>query len=406
MALAFLNRCIWLATSGGSGSFVVASAVTGYQAPEDCLAPVVVDGATYRYFAQSSDLTQWEAGYGVYTTADDTLTRAVVLDSSNAGSIVTFSAAPSVFMGGTMANDIAFRGIEHVTTDNTTPKDINPDVLITYITTDGSGLEQAINLPVLPIDKICQQHLIILLNADQTDPADIVVITGSREGDTTTYLDPSQRTNPRALFQRNADTDDGQWQLMDGYLTSTDPNLKAFVIDTGGSSFFINSYSIVSAAVDSGNLEASAPWRMMASGVDLVVGWRDRSPNDLLTYEDVTVGSGAPSTGVFRSLITSDGSAGPQAVNISGGVTESDGSGQIKLLYFAVQTDPADVLTVTADEGIVGSEVITLTTVGSWALFMLTADGWLPWTFGGGTTTDATGNRTLQLADTGGLSWV
>jgi hypothetical protein len=105
MALAFLNNCIFRAASNGTGSFVHASAITGYQEPDDCTNPSVVDGATYRYDARSDDNSQWEVGYGVYTASSDTLTRATILASSNAGAAVSFSAAPSVAMGGALAQD-------------------------------------------------------------------------------------------------------------------------------------------------------------------------------------------------------------------------------------------------------------------------------------------------------------
>lgn len=120
MALAFLNRCIWRATSGGTGDFVVASAISGYKVPEDCANPAVVDGATYRYFAESDDKTQWEIGYGVYTTANDTLTRATVLDSST-GSKVNFSAAPKVHMGGPLAQEMHWDVLGDTTVSSPVP---------------------------------------------------------------------------------------------------------------------------------------------------------------------------------------------------------------------------------------------------------------------------------------------
>lgn len=100
MALSFVNRCIWRATSSGSGDFVVASAITGYVVPQSTQNPSVTSGDDYTYFAQSDDLTQWEVGVGAYDVGTDTLARTTILDSSTGGSIVTFSAAPSVYMGG------------------------------------------------------------------------------------------------------------------------------------------------------------------------------------------------------------------------------------------------------------------------------------------------------------------
>lgn len=104
MALAFLNRCIFRATSSGTGAFVPASAITGYKMPGDCNDPAVVTNATYRYFAQSDDLSQYEVGYGVWNGTN--LARTVILESSNSDAIVTFSAAPRVAMGGPLAQEI------------------------------------------------------------------------------------------------------------------------------------------------------------------------------------------------------------------------------------------------------------------------------------------------------------
>lgn len=110
MALGFLNRVGFRASSSGTGSFVVASALTGMQTPAQAAGPAVVNANTYRYFAESDDKTQWEYGYGVYTTGDVTLTRATVLDNSSGGTTaLSFSAAPKVFMGGPLAQDMGWR---------------------------------------------------------------------------------------------------------------------------------------------------------------------------------------------------------------------------------------------------------------------------------------------------------
>ena len=93
MATDFVDVCRFAATSGGTGNFVVSTAVTGYQTPA---AAGATDGTTYRYRAESDDLTQWEIGYGVYTSASSTLARTSILASTNAGSAVNFTLAPKV----------------------------------------------------------------------------------------------------------------------------------------------------------------------------------------------------------------------------------------------------------------------------------------------------------------------
>jgi hypothetical protein len=90
----FLDRCIFTAVSAGTVDFVVSTAVTGYQTPAQAAA---VDGATYGYSAQSSDLSQWEYGEGVYAASSHTLSRATVVGNSlGTTAKVNFSAAPSV----------------------------------------------------------------------------------------------------------------------------------------------------------------------------------------------------------------------------------------------------------------------------------------------------------------------
>jgi hypothetical protein len=90
----FLDVCRFTAVSTGTVDFVVSSAVTGYQTPASAGA---VSGAVYRYRAESADLSQWEVGYGAYTSGSTTLARTTVLfNSSGTTSKISFSAAPQV----------------------------------------------------------------------------------------------------------------------------------------------------------------------------------------------------------------------------------------------------------------------------------------------------------------------
>lgn len=58
-----LDRCYFNSTSSGLTAFNVGAAVTGYLTPTLANA---VNAVIYPYFAQSSDLTQWEVGLGTY----------------------------------------------------------------------------------------------------------------------------------------------------------------------------------------------------------------------------------------------------------------------------------------------------------------------------------------------------
>lgn len=100
---AFLNRCIWTATAGGLGDFTVGAAALNGYTPTQCADPAVVDGGTYHYVAYNG--TDHEEGDGVYSGG--VLTRATIRNSSSAGAKVTFSAAPTVIMGGPVATDMA-----------------------------------------------------------------------------------------------------------------------------------------------------------------------------------------------------------------------------------------------------------------------------------------------------------
>lgn len=100
----FVNACVFTANSGGTGTFTVSSAVTGWLTPAQAGA---VGGASYRYRAYSSDLSQWEVGTGTYTSSGATLTRAP-LYSSNANALVSFTAPPSVALTVFAADLITF----------------------------------------------------------------------------------------------------------------------------------------------------------------------------------------------------------------------------------------------------------------------------------------------------------
>jgi len=93
--MSFIDRCIFTPTAGGLGDFVVSAAVQGYMTPAQASA---VDGKTYGYAAQSSDLSQWEVGVATYTASTTTLARTTILFSSAGGAKVDFSAAPQVLL--------------------------------------------------------------------------------------------------------------------------------------------------------------------------------------------------------------------------------------------------------------------------------------------------------------------
>lgn len=115
----WLDVCKFNAVSSGTGDFVVSSAVTGYQTPASAGA---VNGAVYRYRAESADLSQWEVGYGAYTAGSTTQARTTILVSSAGGAKVSFSAAPIVGIVAVAEDmlNIASEAQAEAGTDNTT----------------------------------------------------------------------------------------------------------------------------------------------------------------------------------------------------------------------------------------------------------------------------------------------
>jgi hypothetical protein len=72
-------------TTTGTGSVILAGAVTGYQS----FAAIGNGNVTFYTIADASD---WEIGLGMYLTSGPTLERNVVFDSSNSGNKVNFGA--------------------------------------------------------------------------------------------------------------------------------------------------------------------------------------------------------------------------------------------------------------------------------------------------------------------------
>ena len=85
MALVLKDRVRETSTTTGTGTITLAGAVSGFQSFSN-----VGDGNTTYYTIAGG--TEWEVGLGTYTSATTTLSRDTVLESSNGGSLVNFSA--------------------------------------------------------------------------------------------------------------------------------------------------------------------------------------------------------------------------------------------------------------------------------------------------------------------------
>lgn len=90
MALERKDRVKDQTTTTGTGTVNLgATAPVGFRT----FASAITSGSTVRYLIESADSSEWEVGEGVFTDGSpDTLTRVTIYASSNAGSLVNFSA--------------------------------------------------------------------------------------------------------------------------------------------------------------------------------------------------------------------------------------------------------------------------------------------------------------------------
>jgi hypothetical protein len=85
MALVVKDRVQETSTTTGTGTITLAGAVSGFQSFS------VIGNANTTYYAIVGG-SEWEVGLGTYTSSGTTLSRDTVLESSNSGSLVNFSA--------------------------------------------------------------------------------------------------------------------------------------------------------------------------------------------------------------------------------------------------------------------------------------------------------------------------
>ena len=87
MAFVVKDRVKVTSTTTGTGTFTLGSAAPGFQSFS-----VIGDGNQTYYTIQAAITGDWAVGVGTYTSSGTTLSRDVVLESSNSGNLVNFSA--------------------------------------------------------------------------------------------------------------------------------------------------------------------------------------------------------------------------------------------------------------------------------------------------------------------------
>jgi len=86
MAIVVKDRVKVVSATTGTADFTLGGAPTGYQTF------AAIGNSNYTYYAAVDPVTgDWEVGYGQYTTAGPTLTRATILSSSSGGTKISFA---------------------------------------------------------------------------------------------------------------------------------------------------------------------------------------------------------------------------------------------------------------------------------------------------------------------------
>jgi hypothetical protein len=121
-----LDNAVFVAASGGTGSFTVSTAAPGHQLPA---ARGGTDGKTYRYRAQSSDLSEWEEGSAVASSTATVFTRVVAASSAGGTTTVNFTAPPTVAITIKAADILQFDDAMSLTAAQKSQGRANLDVL-------------------------------------------------------------------------------------------------------------------------------------------------------------------------------------------------------------------------------------------------------------------------------------
>lgn len=87
MAFVLADRVKETTTTTGTGTLTLLGASTGFQS----FSAIGNTNTTYYTIAAQTG-TEWEVGIGTYSTSGTTLARTTVISSSNAGSLVNFTA--------------------------------------------------------------------------------------------------------------------------------------------------------------------------------------------------------------------------------------------------------------------------------------------------------------------------
>jgi hypothetical protein len=133
MPLVLRDRVKETTTTTGTGTVTLAGAAAGFSAFS------VIGNANTTYYAIVAQTPgEWEVGIGTYTSSGTTLSRDTVLESSNSGSLVNFSAgSKDVFV--TYPGEYAVASSNGLGTTGQVLTSNGPNTTPTFQTASGGG---------------------------------------------------------------------------------------------------------------------------------------------------------------------------------------------------------------------------------------------------------------------------
>jgi len=156
MPLAVYDRVKETTTTTGAGTLTLAGAATGFISFS-----AVGNGNQTYYTIATNGGSEWEVGIGTYTSAGTTLSRDVILASSNAGSVVTLSAGTKDVFVTFPASRLQPRVVAVADATSITPN-INTSDIVSQTNTQAAGT-LTINAPTGSLNN--GQKFIIRLQA-------------------------------------------------------------------------------------------------------------------------------------------------------------------------------------------------------------------------------------------------
>jgi hypothetical protein len=159
MPLIVADRIRETTTTTGAGTLTLAGAATGFQT----FAAVGNANQTY-YTISTNGGSEWEVGIGTYTSVGTTLSRDVILASSNAGSVVTLSAGTKDVFVTFPASRLQPRVVTVADATSITPN-INTSDIVVQVNTQVAGT-LTINAPTGSVND--GQKFMIRLRATNT----------------------------------------------------------------------------------------------------------------------------------------------------------------------------------------------------------------------------------------------